>query len=250
MKVINEITKENFQSMFNLKDILRESVFYPASGIDGSDIECLSNQYCSFIHVDYSTPSDVIETGMRHHFVGVGYDLIGLKYVTMDELTPNGFRPRNFVINEHENARLKMDFIKDRFYHKNFTPFAIWAVYELNPSKTGKTEGKANRFSLLHIGGEACATFEAIYLNNKINPKCIAIISPGEGYGDNWTIFRDPDYRLYQILHFNATNNNANMPSQLLTNMMISDIDNCFWPNYIYQSRCFANGGLIKYSRI
>jgi hypothetical protein len=102
----------------------------------------------------------------------------------------------------------------------------------------------------MHIGGEACATFEAIYLSNKVNPKCIAIISPGEGYGDNWTIFRDPEFRLYQTLHFNKINNNANMPSELLTNMALSDDDNCFWPNYNYQSRCFADGWLRKYSRI
>jgi len=250
MKTINEITKENFQSMFNLRDILEESVFYPAAGIDGSDIECLSNQYCSFIHVDYSTPRDVVEPGMRHHFAGVGYDLIGLKYISKDELTPNGFSPRNFVMNEHERARLEMDFIRDRFDCRNFTPFALWAVYELNPSKTVKTEGKASRFSLMHIGGEACATFEAIYLSNKINPKCIAIISPGEGYGDNWTIFRDPEFRLYQTLYFNTINNQANMPTELLTNMALSDDEICFWPNFNYQGRYFADGWLRKYSRI
>ena len=62
---------------------------------------------------------------------------------------------------------------------KNLEIARNWLSSELDsflgtPSKkgkTGKTEGKASRFSLLHIGGEACATFEAIYLSNKINPK-------------------------------------------------------------------------------
>jgi hypothetical protein len=250
MKSIKEITKENFQSMFNLKDILEDSVFYPAAGIDASDIECLSNQYCSFIHVDYSTPRDVVEPGMKHHFEGVGYDLIGLKQVSEKELTPNGFTPRNFAINEHERSRLEMEFINDRFRCRNFTPFALWAVYELNPLKTGKSQGKSNRFSLLHIGGEACATFEAIYISNKINPRCISIISPGEGFGDNWTIFRDPNFRLYQNLLFNTVNNNAIMPDALLTNMALSDNEDCFWPDYNYQDRCFANGWQRRFSRI
>lgn len=246
MKSINEITKDNFQSMFNIKDIVEDSVYYPASGIDASDIECLSQKYCSFVHVDYSTPRDVVEPGMKNHFESVGYDLIGIKYVSKEELTPNGFRPFNFSLNEHEKQRLQHDFIRDRFDCRNFNPFALWAVYELNPSKTG---GKAKRFSLLHIGGEACATFEAIYINNKINPSAVAVISPGEGYGDNWTIFRDPNFRFYQNLQFNVENNGAEMPSVLLTNMSLSDNEECFWPGYVFQNACFANGWQRKYVR-
>ena len=43
MKNIDKITQENFNESFNIEDILTDSVFYPASGIDGKDIECLSN---------------------------------------------------------------------------------------------------------------------------------------------------------------------------------------------------------------
>jgi hypothetical protein len=249
MKTINEITRENFQSMFNLKDILDESVFYPAAGIDASDIECLSNQYSSFIHVDYSTPRDVIEPGMRNHFEGVGYDLIGIKHVSREELTPMGFMPNNFTLNDHERQRLEMSFINDRFNYRNFTPFALWAVYELNPTKAEMKQDIAKRFSLLHIGGEACATFEALYIQNKINPTAIAIISPGEGYGDNWTIFINPQFRLYQNLSFNSQNNNAKMPNVLLTNMEISDDDVCFWPEFRYYSKIKCNGWQRIYKR-
>ena len=249
MKIINEITKDNFQSMFNLKDILEDSVFYPASGIDGTAIESLSDQFCSFIHVDYSTPKEVVEFAMQNHFSGVGYDLIGIRIISKEELTPNGFVPFNFSLNEHEKQRLQMDFIRDRFYCRNFAPFALWAVYELNPLKTGKTVGKDKRFSLLHVGGEACATFEAIYLNNKINPAAVAIISPGEGYGDSWTIFRDTDFRFYKNLFFNFQNNGVQMPRLLLTNMGLDDNDPCFWPDYFFQGRCFVNGWQRKYGR-
>lgn len=249
MKTINEITSENFQSMFNLKDILDESVFYPAAGIDASDIECLSNQYCSFIHVDYSTPRDVIEPGMRNHFEGVGYNLIGIKQVSREELTPMGFMPNNFALNDHERQRLEINFIRDRFYCRNFIPFALWAVYEFNPTKTRKTQGKAKRFSLLHIGGEACFTFEALYIQNKINPSAIAIISPGEGFGDNWTIFRNPQFRLYQNLLFNLENNETIMPNLLLTNMALSDDEVCFWPDFQYYSRIYSNGWQRIYKR-
>lgn len=249
MREINNINKDNFHSMFNLQDILEDSVFYPAAGIDGTAIKCLSSKYRSFIHVDYSTPMAVVEQAMRYQFSGVGYDLIGIKHVSKKELTPNGFTPSNFVFNTHELNRLQYHFISDLFHSRNFIPFTLWAVYELNPSNTGSTNGKVNRFSLLHVGGEACATFEALYINNRINPCGVAIISPGEGYGDNWTIFRDPAFRLYKNFELNTSTNNVMMPTVLLTNMLDNEND-CFWPAYHYQSRCYSERGLSIYSRI
>jgi len=85
MQNISEITKENFNIKFDLKKILEDSVFYPAAGIDASDIECLSDKYCSFVHVDYSKPRSVVELGMMNHFEGVGYELIGIKNIRKEE---------------------------------------------------------------------------------------------------------------------------------------------------------------------
>ncbi|MBA7580284.1 hypothetical protein ES708_22175 [subsurface metagenome] len=110
---------------------------------------------------------------------------------------------------------------------RNFSPFALWAVYELD---TQNPSGKINRFSILHIGGEACATFDAIYIGNKINPLAVVILNPGEGYGDNWTIFRDPAYQFYKLIEYNVQNNNQNFPRYLFTNIYLAN--NCFWPNY------------------
>ena len=85
-------------------------------------------------------------------------------------------------------------------------------------------------FLILHIGGEACATFDAIYVSNKINPKAIAILNPGEGFGDNWTQLRNPDYRFYKLLELNANSYGQAWPNYLYTNMCAADA--CFWPNY------------------
>jgi hypothetical protein len=249
MKNIDLITGENFNESFNIVDIISDSIFYPASGIDARDIESLSNIANSFVHVDYSTSKDVVEYGMKNHFEGVGFNLIGIKNVSYQELTPLGFHPRNFQLNSHEKQRLAIDFINERFSIRNFSPFAIWAVYELNSNKTGSTSGKTKRFSLLHIGGEACATIEAIYIGNKKNPLGIAIISPGEGFGDNWTIFRDPNFRLYQSLLHNHQVNNAEMPQHLLTNMGLSDTEPCFWPEYTFDSKKYSDGWLQHFRR-
>ena len=94
-----------------------------------------------------------------------------------------------------------MDFMtKAKNTHK---PFCFWAIYEIDETLTGRTTGKIKKFSLLHIGGEACATFDALYFRNDINPRAVAILNPGEGYGDNWTIFTDTEYRLFRLMQLN-----------------------------------------------
>lgn len=250
MKNLQHITAINFNESFDLADILTDSVFYPASGIDNRDIECLSNYSDSFVHVDYSTPKEVVEPEMRFAFDRLGYDLIGFKSVPREELRTTSFQPQNFVINDHERERLEKDFIADRFYCRNFIPFVFWAVYELNSNKIDSNEGKAKRFSLLHIGAEACATFEAIYVANKINPLAISILSPGEGYGDNWTSFRDPSFRFYQSLLLNYHNNtSAQMPRVLLTDMMLSESEPCFWPEFKFKNNVIIGDRLRLYTK-
>jgi hypothetical protein len=235
MMDLNKITAENFDSSFSIADILSESVYYPASGDDSSDIKCLVNYYNSFVHVDYSFSRNDIEEWMMNGLTesfGPDSKLIGMKFINKNELTPNGFRSAGIEFNQHEKERLEMDFIRDLFYCRNFRPFALWAVYEIS------TENGSTRFSLLHIGGEACATLEALYLTNKINPAAVAIIHPAEGFGDNWTLFRDPGFRFYKIMEKNALDNGASMPRYVLTDMIYSDEHACFWPEYKFDKKC------------
>lgn len=248
METINYINRENFKYAFSLIDILTGSAFYPASGIDAADIKCLSPLTNSFVHVDYSSPRDYVESRMIRDFKSAGYELIGIKEITQNELSPKGFRPSKYPLNSHEKRRLEMEFVRDRFFSVNFTPFALWAVYELNPEMTDRRKDKISRFSLLHIGGEACAALESLYLGNKINPFAVTIILPGEGYGDNWTIFRDTRFRLYQTLLHNHTYNKAPMPPYLLTNMQSPETP-CFWPEYQYHKTIHSNSMLHLFKR-
>lgn len=218
MKSIAKITKENFNSSFNLIDLLQESVYYPASGVDAAPIEVFGDKYCSFINVDYSVSYDDVRRSMEFDFEPVGYKLIGIKDIIKEELSPNGISPINFRFNEHEKSRLEEHlFIKELFDNAIFSGFAIWAVYELDDNFTGKTVGRSKRFSLLHIRAEGWAAFEGLYVENKTNPQAIAIIRPGEGYGDNWTLFTDSKFRLYQSIRNNEHVNEAEMPKYILT---------------------------------
>ena len=68
--------------------------------------------------------------------------------------------------------------------------------------------------------------------SNKINPLGIAILNSGEGYGDNWTLFKDTNSQLYKLIEYNVQNNQKNFPKYLLTNS--NKPQNCFWPDYQY----------------
>jgi hypothetical protein len=226
MNWIDNITLENFEESFDLNEILKNSTFYPASGIDATNIEGLSEYTNSFVHVDYSIPKNEVERALNEDFSTVGYKLIGFKCVTESELTPNGFAPNNFPFKDSEKER--MDYMTTaKSTHK---PFCFWAIYEIDETLTGRTTGKIKKFSLLHIGGEACATFDALYVSNNINPKAVAILNPSEGYGDNWTKFRDPEYRLFRLMQLNSEKNRIGLPEYVFTDSTLDG--NCFWPNY------------------
>lgn len=226
MNWINKITPENFEESFDLNEILKNSTFYPASGIDATNIEGLSAHTNSFVHVDYSIPENEVKRALTEDFRAVGYKLIGLRYIPESELTPNGFTPNNFPTKGSEKERI--GYLDNAI--KSHNPFCFWAIYEIDETLTGSTAGKIKKFSLLHIGGEACATFDALYFGNDINPRAVAILNPGEGYGDNWTIFRDPEYRLFKSMQLNSEKNTVSLPQYLFTNMASGE--NCFWPNY------------------
>jgi hypothetical protein len=237
MKGIYDITSENFDTSFNIKHILENSAFYPASGKDGTHLKELSKKGIkSFIHVDYSEDKLSVKNSLMREFCGIGYRLLGIKEIVKNELSPSSFLPKgHFPLNEHEQNRIKNDGdIKAKFYGKNFSPFALWAVYELIPSSNNQDQSKSTRFSILHIGGEACFTFDEIYMSNKINPAAVVILHPGEGYGDNWTLFSNPEFRLYKMLRENAENQDQNMPKYVLKNgngFKKSSVK--FWNNYI-----------------
>jgi hypothetical protein len=245
MSFLKTLTTENFENNFNIKKLIENSAFYPASGIDGCHLQTLRQEGInSFVHVDYSIPEDDVQQALEHHFTGMGYRIVGLTHLTKEQITPNGFRPiANIPFNEHERNRLNQSDIRDRMNAKDFTPFALWAVYELDPRATGSTVDKVVRFSILHIGGEACATFEALYLSNGINPTAVVIINPAEGYGDNWTLFTDPDFRLYQLMKMNSKGNNQLMPKYFIINENFNNsIYNSCWPEYEFKDRFYEPG--------
>jgi|GEM_PF-1656910 len=162
---------------FPLAQLLENSLYYPSSHFDGAVVKAYAYDFASFVYCDYgATDAD----GLAQLQTFRGYDVLADRPVRVAELIPNGW---SFEMTRHLLAGYGNypDFGKLSFAH--------WAVYERKPEYTdmhGPT-----RFSLLYIGGEGVATYQALYWSNRTTAKAVAIVQPGTGFGCNWTDFMD-----------------------------------------------------------
>ena len=62
-KWLADVGTENQSSPFSLQKILRDSLYYPSSGLDGDPIKHLSGNFYSFVYVDYGISSNVSRDG-------------------------------------------------------------------------------------------------------------------------------------------------------------------------------------------
>lgn len=109
-----DITPENFQHMrFPLTDILRDSLYYPSCGIDGTPVKYLGGSLHSFIYVDYGTTREQLMDALsRRGFYG--YRLIGDRAVDQNSLTPNGWYPKFPKAEEGDPNRFQRNVVNHR----------------------------------------------------------------------------------------------------------------------------------------
>jgi hypothetical protein len=164
------------QGPLPINEMLDGSVFYPACDVDGDPVKYLGGNFHSFIYVDYGTGRRRLQEELETFR---GYRVVGSRPVLEKELIPNGWMPR-FPTGYAPRRRPPDDWVKH--------PFAEWVVYE-RLAAYPPTHGP-QRFSLLYVGGEGAASFQALYHGNIATPAVVAVIRPGTGFGGNWTDFR------------------------------------------------------------
>ena len=199
-KWLTHIDTENQSSTFPLKGILRDSLYYPSSGLDGDPVKYLSGNIHSFVYVDYGIGSDELDTELNNPGFN-GYHKILSRSITEKELTPNGWQPSPPSRHDGNPGRYLNDMKK---------PFATWSVFQRNDGLD--SNHGAERFSLLYLCADGVAALQALYLSNNCSPQCIAVIQPGHAMGGNWTDFTDPTKSLATTL----LNNPAGQPKILL----------------------------------
>jgi hypothetical protein len=169
-----------------LPEILKDSVYYPACGLDGDPIKYLGKKFQSFVYVDYGVGRDAVLHGLEHFS---GYDLEACWELEPSDLVPNRWFPPKFA---------QMRSVPERVARIIREPFAIWALYRRRPNH-GDDHGP-NGFSLLYIGGDGVATFNALFYSRQVTPAVICLIQPGTGFGGNWTDFDSRDGILARLV--------------------------------------------------
>lgn len=215
----NLTTDKIVSDEFPLLEILRNSLYYPASGLDGNMIVHFGKMVKSFIYCDYGI--DELEfINKKDGFYG--YSLIANRSINKSEF---GNINDHVDMIESEKFRwlLNNNFIK--------TPFAHWAVYQRD-SDFDDQHGP-NRFSLLFIGGEGMSAYHSLYNANKITPDYLAIVQPGTGFGGNWTDFRKKDAPLARAIYTNQ----SGPPNKIIYGGIGSGYEDFDWPNYKFEKR-------------
>lgn len=178
MEMPEWLSRNNFS--FNVRTVLKDSLYYPGAGFDGYPVRVLMGNIFSFVYVDYGVSKEYFLNQINNHGFS-GYHIFYRQSIFQNELTPNGwtvYLPPD--INRDGNPNTFQDIFKK--------PFCEWVIFERNEDRDDSYNPK--RFSLLYLCAEGVAAYQAMYLSNNIKPKMIALINT-DGFSGNWTDFRD-----------------------------------------------------------
>jgi len=217
---LNRLTiKDITGKPFPVQQLLPYSFYYPSSGIDGQVVKHFGQKTQSFFMSDYLVPKAKLENALDNFR---GYEVFASKDLPLPELHPNGRQevlPPNFPYAEYTaNARGKV-------------PYGLWAVYQ-RKKEFGEDHGP-NRFSLVYLGGEGVAGYQALYWSNRTKPLYLAIIQPGEGFGGNWTRYADVGLPMEWIVR----NNPAGLPRYIVYGGYGENYKDLSWPGYVRIAR-------------
>lgn len=213
------LTAESIRSgRFPLRDILRGSLFYPASGFDGDPVKYLGGYVHSFIYADYGVDEEAFEHALQAPGFH-GYRILGKRAVDEKCLAGRNWDPES--VPPEERPRIEL-------FQAHGTPFCSWVVFERLPD-FDEWHGPS-RFSLLYWWQDGMTAFQRLYVSRHLAPKALAIIQPGHGFGGNWTDFFDPEGALARVV----LENTAGQPGLLLCggDYVTPDMLEPCWPGY------------------
>jgi hypothetical protein len=177
------------------------------------------------VYVDYAVKKDEALEGMQEV---PGYKPIFFKDVSQYELSPTerhhvtptvadcAFTPR--PVGGADTAELRIA----AYIQQNAridAPYCIWGVYQRevstdSPGWRYSYLARAERISLLFVGGEGVATYQALYNSNGIVPVAIVLCAAdARGFGGNWTDFEKRGGILERVVMANP----AGIPQYLFT---------------------------------
>lgn len=215
------IEPDKLPATLPLRELLSDSLYYPACGTDGSMVAEASGYVHSFIYVDYGvTRGALLEALARDGFRG--YRVLARRPVGQHEFGATSMRaPRDDL------RELTPDVLRE-MEKRAASAYAEWVVFE-RAEGFGDDHGSA-RFSLLYLWADGVASYLGLYSSLSLAPKVLAIVQPGTGFGGNWTNLTDPAAIFRQ--------NVVAFPTQLPADLVHGGIgraefyDAPIWPDY------------------
>lgn len=204
------------------RDLLDGSVYYAACGIDGRPVQYLGGYCHSFVYADYGYSLQQISTLLSQEGAFSGYQLRSSRLLSIDEIDLRA---------AWESIHLDpgLDGEPGRYAERRVEQYAYWCIFERLTELPDEHGPEA--FSLLYLGMDGVAAFQALYVAHQAVPAVVCIIQPGEGFGGNWTHFFDAR----QIFSRTVLNNSAGQPEFLLLggNFATREFQNSvIWPGY------------------
>lgn len=167
---------------FPVDSVLKDSVYYPGCGRDGSIVREYNGYSHSFIYVDYWTEKKELLYTLKRYSFG-GYDVEMYRELQKEELCYRSFVPYLPRVSDGYT-----DYVKEEQKNKIDKSYALWVILKRR-EKTDPGRGP-ERFSLVYIYGEGCATYQALYYSNQTAPSIVCVQTADEGCGGNWTNFK------------------------------------------------------------
>lgn len=174
------------QVPFDLLEVLRNSVYYPASGMDETPMQLLGQRHDTFVYADYLQTRDKLDAAIQRGWFN-GYEITERKMLESSEFVPAGFGATYPLWSSRHRSPDRYRPLEDQAHPL----FAEWFIFERLPD-TDPSHGPA-RIRLLFLCIEGCAGYQMLYNANGIAPAVLCVIRPGTGFGFNWDDFRKMD---------------------------------------------------------
>ncbi|MEA3265431.1 MAG: hypothetical protein U9P42_00615 [Candidatus Fermentibacteria bacterium] len=199
---LSAIAAGEMKTGFPLHSILQSSLYYPASGLNGTPVKYLGGNIHSFIYADYG----VSKGEFIRNLIGTGEDcgFKGYQWVRQMDIHRGDLVPRGWQAPLIPNGKWS-----PLYNERDCIPFGHWSVWKRKADFP--PEHGPDVFSFLFLGGEMSAVYQALYTRNKLKPRVLAIIQPG-CMGGEWESVSSESSFFKRVIQANP----AGIPDYLL----------------------------------
>ena len=163
-------------AMDKITEFLKESLFYPCSGLDGAPIKFTGKHFQKFIYVDYTIERDPFLQQCAHPGFR-GYRMTDAHDLSVESVFGASW--------EDVGHQLRAT-VSDRDFDWSPESAFILATHFERVDGFDDEHGP-KQFDLWFIKCEAITTYRAIYTRRGIKPKCVAHIRSGIALGGNFS---------------------------------------------------------------